>query len=194
MFRRPVREVVRLTVSATFAVAMVALAGLLVGAVWSIAVPRKRIWPPPARRSWQYLLTWFLFYVVFGANAVLLVIDWNSWVFGDWRRLLLGVPLALLGALLVSWGVLTLGTRNTAGVRSGLVSDGPYRFTRNPQYLGDSLLFIGLSLIANSLHLWIAHALLILVFLLAPLTEEQWLEEQYGQAYAEYMRSVPRFL
>jgi protein-S-isoprenylcysteine O-methyltransferase Ste14 len=74
------------------------------------------------------------------------------------------------------------------------VSDGPYRFTRNPQYLGDGLLFIGLSLIANSLHLWITHALLVLVFVLAPLTEEQWLEEQYGQTYAEYKRSVPRFL
>ena len=73
------------------------------------------------------------------------------------------------------------------------VASGPYRFTRNPQYLGDNILFFGVSIIANSLLLWIAHALLILVFVMAPLTEERWLEDQYGQAYREYRRKIRRF-
>ena len=46
----------------------------------------------------------------------------------------------------------------------------------------------------NSMLLWIAHALLILVFVIAPMAEEPWLEEQYGEAYREYRRGVPRFL
>ena len=29
----------------------------LVGMLWSIFVPDKRIWPPPGRRSWQWVLT-----------------------------------------------------------------------------------------------------------------------------------------
>ena len=48
--------------------------------------------------------------------------------------------------------------------------------------------------IANSAYLWIAHLLLALVFVVAPLTEEPWLEEQYGEAYREYRKRVPRFL
>ena len=59
-------------------------------------------------------------------------------------------------------------------------------------------------MIANSEFLWvhrrgsslggIAHLLLALVFVVAPLTEEPWLEEQYGDAYREYRKRVPRFL
>jgi protein-S-isoprenylcysteine O-methyltransferase Ste14 len=177
-----------------FAVDVVVLMTLLVGTLWSIAFPAKRIWPPPGRRSWQHVLTWVCFYAVFGLNAALFVLDWNSWIFSSPLRLIVGVPLALVGGLLVSWGVATLGTRNTSGLKSGFVSSGPYRFTRNPQYLGDMILFVGLSIIANSPLLWITHALLILVFAATPLSEEPWLEEQYGEAYAEYRRATSRFL
>ena len=51
-----------------------------------------------------------------------------------------------------------------------------------------------MGVIANSAYLWIAHLLLALVFVVAPLTEEPWLEEQYGEAYREYRKRVPRFL
>ena len=54
--------------------------------------------------------------------------------------------------------------------------------------------FVGVSVIANSVLLWIAHVLLALVFVVAPLTEEPWPEEQYGEKYREYVRRVPRFL
>ena len=177
-----------------FTTDVIILLVLLMGAVWSVALPGKRIWPPPQKRSWQYIVTWVCFSLVFLFNAVLLVLDWNSWLFESEIRLILGIPLALIGALLVSWGVATLGVRNSSGLKDGFVSSGPYRFTRNPQYLGDMLLFIGLSVITNSLYLWITHALIILVFTVAPLAEETWLEEQYGEAYREYKRGISRFL
>ena len=179
---------------AVFALDVIASLMLVVGAVWSVALPRRRIWPPPGKRSWQYILTWTCFYVAFLGNAALFVLDWDSWGMHDASRFFLGVPLAAVGASLVSWGVATLGVRNTSGVRDGFVRSGPYRFTRNPQYLGDIVLFVGLSVIANSLSLWITHGLLILVFLMAPWTEEAWLKEQYGEAYDDYRRDTPRFL
>ena len=130
---------------------------LLIGTVWSVAYPAKRIWPHNF-------------------------------------RLIVGIPLALVGALLVSWGLATLGARNSSGLKGGFVSSGPYRFTRNPQYLGDMILFVGLSVIANSLYLWITHGLLIIVFAVIPLAEEPWLKAQYGEPYIKYKRGSSRFL
>lgn len=144
--------------------------------------------------SWQYRLTWICFIVVFALNLALLALDWDSWRFGGNLRFIVGIPMALLGGLLVSLGIATLGLNNTSGVSDGFVNTGPYRFTRNPQYLGDFLLFAGLSVIANSELLWAAHALLFLVFLVTPLAEEPWLEETYGDEYVTYRRGTPRFL
>lgn len=177
-----------------FTVDVIILMVLLVGTLWSVAFPEWKIWPPPQKRSWQYIATWACFYLVFALNASLFVLDWNSWMFSSELRLLIGVPLASIGGLLVGWGIATLGVRNTSGLKERFVSSGPYRFTRNPQYLGDMILFLGLSVIANSLLLWVTHALLILVFSATPLAEEPWLEDQYGDAYREYKRSTSRFL
>ena len=167
---------------------------LLLGAVWSIASPDRRIWPPSRRVSWQYRITWVCFYLIFAMNAFLFVFDWDSWIFHGLHRLIVGIPIALLGALLVTWGIITLGAKNTSGLSDRFVTNGPYTFTRNPQYLGDNILFFGLSIIANSELLWITHILLILIFLITPLTEEPWLEEQYGQEYIHYKQTTSRFL
>ena len=176
-----------------FATDIAILIVLLAGVLWSIAVPNKRIWPPPRRRSWQWVLTWTCYSAVCGLNLALLFLDWNAWRFAGSLRFVAGIPPILLGGLIAVWGVITLGAQNSAGLKCGFVLAGPYRFTRNPQYLGDVMIFVGVSLIANSLLLWIAHALLIFGFVLAPIAEERWLEQQYGQAYRQYRRATPRF-
>lgn len=181
-------------IRALFAIDLVALFLLLAGAVWSVARPDLRIWPPPGRRTWQYSLSWTCFYSVIGLNACLFFLDWNSWVFAGGQRLLLGIPLAVLGGVLALWGVFTVGRKNSLGLRDGFVISGPYRLTRNPQYLGNIVCLLGLSFIANSELLWIAHAILALVFIVMPLSEEIWLNEQYGERYERYRQDTPRFL
>lgn len=109
-------------------------------------------------------------------------------------RFILGIPLSIIGVSLLIWGIRTLGLINTSGISDGFIKKGPYRFTRNPQYLGDMLLFLGLSIMANSLFLWITHILLILVFTITPLAEEDWLRKQYGDAYQSYLKDIARFL
>ncbi len=108
--------------------------------------------------------------------------------------MLLGIPLAVLGGVLALWGVFTVGRKNSLGLRDGFVISGPYRLTRNPQYLGNIVCLLGLSFIANSELLWIAHAILALVFIVMPLSEEIWLNEQYGERYERYRQDTPRFL
>lgn len=167
---------------------------LLATVVWSVLRPDRRVWPPPGRRSWHFLLNWIGWFAACALNVCLLFLDWDSWIFGGDLRFLLGIPLVLLGGLLALWGVVTIGWTNSKGVRDGFRPSGPYRFTRNPQYVGDTVLFLGLSIIANSQLLWITHALLALWFIIAPISEEAWLKEQYGEEYERYRRETPRFL
>lgn len=177
-----------------FIVNIIVILVLLATVAWSVARPDRRIWPPPGRRSWQYFLTWTGWLVACALNVCLLFLDWNSWIFGGGLRFLLGIPLALLGGLLALWGIVTIGWTNSKGVKDGFHPSGPYRFTRNPQYVGDTVLFLGLGIIANSQLLWITHALLTLWFITAPLSEEVWLKEQYDAEYERYRHQVPRFL
>ncbi len=177
-----------------FIIDVVVLLILLLGICWSVGNPSARIWPPPSNRSWQYFLTWILFYLAFGLNTLLIFFNWNSWQLSGSERFIIGIPLILIGAILLLWGIRTLGIKNTSGSASGFVMSGPYRFTRNPQYLGDMILFIGLSCCTNSLYLWITHILLILVFIATPIAEEDWLIEQYGEVYRKYLGETSRFL
>jgi protein-S-isoprenylcysteine O-methyltransferase Ste14 len=177
-----------------FVVSVIILVCMLAAVVWSVAFPARRFWPPPGKRSFQYWLTWIAFWLVSAINLALLFLDWNSWHYQSDLRLIVGIPLALIGLILACWGIGSLGISNTSGLKDGIVASGPYRFTRNPQYVGDILIYVGLSVVANSLYLWICHALLMMVFVITPLAEEIWLEEQYGTTYLEYKKQAPRFL
>ena len=167
---------------------------LLLGVIWSLFFPEKRIWPPPKKGSLQYSTTWLLFYVVVILNVLLVVMDWDTWIIPNEIRFIIGIPITAVGAFFVTWGIANLGIKNTYGLKNGFISSGPYHYTRNPQYLGDTIIFIGISLISNSLYVLVVHLLMILVFAITPLIEEVWLEEQYGEKYNDYKRNTSRFL
>jgi protein-S-isoprenylcysteine O-methyltransferase Ste14 len=76
-----------------------------------------------------------------------------------------------------------------------LIFDGPYKFTRNPMYLGLTLFQIGLGLLLNSI--WVsALALLALamVHFIAVLPEERYLSTKFGDSYRNYLGRVRRYL
>ncbi len=161
--------------------------------LWSVVVPTKRIWPPLQKWTWKYLVSWGAFLGAFAADLFLMVNDRERWLPLGNERYALGVPLVVVGLVFLGWGVLALGTRRSLGVAGALVTSGPYRFTRNPQYLGDILIFLGLTVIANSFRAGAGFVLLTLALLLMPLAEEPWLEETFGEAYHRYKMTTPRF-
>ena len=115
---------------------------------------------------------------------------------GDLRILFgLGVLLSALAALLRTWAtayirpeVMVDGALHTHTV----VAEGPYRYVRNPLYLGTNLLAVGYSVMASRLG-----ALLLIASIFAfnyriILREERELGLAQGEEYARYRRAVPR--
>jgi Phospholipid methyltransferase len=76
-----------------------------------------------------------------------------------------------------------------------IVTPGPFRFTRNPLYLGVTLIYCGLALVSNT---WWCFVLLVPVLLLIHLgvvtREERYLERKFGDSYRQYRARVRRYL
>jgi protein-S-isoprenylcysteine O-methyltransferase Ste14 len=76
-----------------------------------------------------------------------------------------------------------------------LVTTGPYRFSRNPMYVGLTLIQLGLALTFNNLWLVLALVPTLLVMSRGVIDrEEQFLATKFGQTYIDYKNSVRRWL
>lgn len=102
----------------------------------------------------------------------------------------------------VAVGVAAVGRFRSAGTSlqpweptSTLITDGPFRFSRNPIYIGYTLLYLGVAFWVNSvwplgllpLVLWLMHRVVIT-------REEAYLEGRFGDVYRAYRRRVRRWL
>lgn len=78
---------------------------------------------------------------------------------------------------------------------TAIVRKGPYRFTRNPIYLGFSLFQLGVAICVNSVWLLVTLALALVLMTYAVIQkEEQYLERKFGAEYLDYKTSVRRWL
>jgi len=78
---------------------------------------------------------------------------------------------------------------------TALVTDGLYRYSRNPIYLGLAALYLGLALLAGS---WwgiiLLPALLAVIRHVVIAREEAYLERKFGDAYRAYKARVRRWI
>jgi len=150
---------------------------------------RPRTWIlPPAPYAAVLLLGWWL-------DRRFWPLPWNWGVAGKalaW--LLMGLALALF-----AW---TLGTfwrhRTTVNpfkAASSLCTGGPFRFSRNPIYLGDWLLLIAVCLLLHTFWpvlfaplIWAAVRFGVIA------NEERHLEARFGPSYREYKSRVRRWI
>ena len=109
------------------------------------------------------------------------------------------IPVGVATALLI-WTLITGIVHAPNAVRLGLVpsvliTDGPYRFMRNPTYVAELASWLGLALFFGSLAVFMGFiALLLVVNLVFVPGEERTLEAAFGQAYLMYKKRVPRWL
>jgi protein-S-isoprenylcysteine O-methyltransferase Ste14 len=111
-----------------------------------------------------------------------------------------GTILVIVGAILVlaCAGVFILRGRGTPAIFDApraFVAIGPYRYVRNPMYIGGLMLLLGFGLYERSI------SVLFLTFLLFPLLhlfvvfyEEPTLTRKFGSSYQEYLRAVRRWI
>lgn len=104
--------------------------------------------------------------------------------------------LLLLAALLRTWAAAYLQSSvvHDAALHSeAVVADGPYRYMRNPLYLGGLLLTVGMGFLASrSGFVFMVAGMTLLYFRLMGLEEANLTREQ-GEPYREFCRRVPRF-
>lgn len=75
-----------------------------------------------------------------------------------------------------------------------LARQGVYKISRNPIYVGCGLFFVGISTATQSLFLLGILLVLLVLQHFQILAEERVCRGRYGEGYAEYFRSVPRYM
>lgn len=109
----------------------------------------------------------------------------------------IGLSIVAAGELIRLAAVRHIGTiSRTRTDRLGpLVASGPFRWVRNPLYIGNIALWVGLTLVAELPWLVAPVALLLAVEYHAIVRwEEQLLAARLGNSYHEYLGTVPRWL
>ena len=111
----------------------------------------------------------------------------------------LGMALVGYGLVIIVWAVTTMvrggASPDASRPRAALVTWGPFRFSRNPMYLGSVLIYAGGGLLLNSL--WIV---LLATVVVAGITQaiivrdEHLLEKRFGDEYRNYRAGVRRWL
>jgi protein-S-isoprenylcysteine O-methyltransferase Ste14 len=164
------------------------------GLLLSLLVPGVRMWPPPGKNTWQFYYVW-VFYTI-GALGVSVIgtLDWGSLGLRHLAVPLAGAAVLLVAVPLGEWGVRTLNVHQTLGLTGTMLTTGPYRYTRNPQYVAEILIYLGIVLVTGSLMALIVGVAMMSWFVMAPFAEEPWLERQFGKQYRDYCRNVPRFI
>ncbi len=113
--------------------------------------------------------------------------------------LLTGFTIACAGELIRLWGVSWAGSETrTTGTVGGtfLIISGPFAYVRNPLYVGNILLYVGMGVMSFALFPFLP--LLALMYFLFQyhiivLEEEKYLKQQFGKDYEDYFNAVPRF-
>jgi protein-S-isoprenylcysteine O-methyltransferase Ste14 len=139
--------------------------------------------------------------------ALLVVAAWTLglWLPLPWPGLddmparMIGLGLGVAGIALLAWAAMTLRRHRTTILPNkgadALVTDGPFRFRRNPIYLADVLILLGLAELTKNFWLVLgAIVFAILVTWLAILPEERHLLKKFGDAYADYKSRTRRWI
>ena len=134
-------------------------------------------------RTWQLLAAW-------SARS-----GWISFSTATVVVLLLGIVWALKGAFLRTWGTAYLSpsvVQDSAMHGEGVIAAGPYRYVRNPLYLGNFIHTLALALLMPPSGAIFCVIAIIFFQLRLIAAEESFLTAKLGEPYLAYCAKVPR--
>lgn len=117
----------------------------------------------------------------------------------DLLRIVLGGGLLAVAFILEVWAFYVLMEAKTTVLphrsSDALVTEGPFRYSRNPIYLGNTMLLMGFGMLMSNPWLIVtALAALLAVTKLAIEPEEAHLEERFGEEFTAYRQRTRRWL
>jgi len=140
---------------------------------------------------------WGALYLV-AAGTLSALLPWRAAL--DLREFPLGIVLAALGVAIAASAVFLFRSEGTeidptSRTNKALVVRGPYRYTRNPMYLGLVVLTSGVAFIVGSLPMFAAPLLLFATanWVHIPF-EEAKMRRQFGSAYDDFTLRVRRWI
>ncbi len=151
---------------------------------------------PPATLPWPPILLAAIVAVAIAAGYTA-PLPWPGE--DDLMAHIAGQSLGLAGIALMAWSAWTLRRHGTTilpdKAADVLVTDGPFRFRRNPIYIAHVLMLLGIAEVTHNI--WfatLAVAYVPLVTWLAVLPEERHLEARFGDAYRAYKTRTRRWI
>jgi len=143
---------------------------------------------------WVFILTYLIGVVLEASVPIAMTrhVDPNA-------ALLYGGVVFVIGAVIAGWGLLTFRRARTTTVpgrtSAQLVTWGPYRFTRNPMYVGLTIAYVGEALILRQIWpvILLPLTMAYVNWVVIPL-EQRKLSEAFGAEYARYQARVRRWV
>lgn len=109
----------------------------------------------------------------------------------------LGAILSVAGILTLIVAMATLGDSWRGGIdynqKTGLITTGVYKYSRNPGFVGFDLFFIGMALLFSNIVNVIFSCTLLFLLHLQILEEEKFLSKSFGKEYTDYQKKTRRY-
>ncbi|MFM7671871.1 MAG: methyltransferase family protein [Bacteroidota bacterium] len=117
----------------------------------------------------------------------------------DCLSIILGLFITILGQLIrgltIGLAYIVRGGKEGKPYAEGLVTEGIFRHCRNPLYVGNILMLLGVGILANSLYyIAIMIPLFLFIYQAIVLAEEDFLRNKFGVGFDDYCRDVNRWV
>jgi protein-S-isoprenylcysteine O-methyltransferase Ste14 len=116
-----------------------------------------------------------------------------------WIAIILGLIITVLGQLIrggtIGLAYIVRGGKDKKVYADGLVTEGIFNHVRNPLYVGNILMLLGVGVLANSLiYILIIMPVFLFIYQCIVLAEENFLKSKFGADFEDYAKKVHRWV